>query len=419
MRAGHYLFAVAVSRTRAVIGRRRVAIALLAISTLWSCATVKPGPAPPTQPLVSVPDDRWPVIEDDLDTSSLVEACGHGLDYLEGLPSDRVFRFGSEERTAAELAAGLRRVVEIASTTQSAAQRGEALRADFLLLRSVGRDGRGEVLVTGYYEPLLEARRTRMAPYEYPIYGVPEDLVTVDLGAFELESDRKSLVGQLDDRRVVPYPERGAIDFGSGLSASTEVLGYLADPVDVFFLQVQGSGTLLFPDGSRVRAGYASGNGRPYRSIGRLLLDEEIMTVDEMSMQAIRAYLHDHPDEIERVLSHNPSYVFFRALPAAGGPLGCFGVPVTAGRSIATDRRLFPAPTVAFLSGRLPADGDESRPFARLVVIEDTGGAITGPGRVDLFFGAGDEAGDIAGRTKHLGELFVLLPKKKAVGSGG
>jgi membrane-bound lytic murein transglycosylase A len=216
----------------------------------------------------------------------------------------------------------------------------------------------------------------------------------------------------VDDGRLVPYHDRGDIDFGPGLSAEAEILGYLDDPVDVFFLHVQGSGTLVFADGERVRAGYASKNGLPYRSIGRLLLDEEIMTVDEMSMQAIKTYLHDNPDEVERVLSHNPSYVFFRPLTAEGGPLGCFGVPVTAGRSIATDRRLFPAPTAAFLTGRIPSAAGGDKPFSRLVVIEDTGGAITGPGRVDLFFGAGDEAGELAGRTKHLGELYFLLPRR-------
>jgi len=393
---------------------RLAGVALVAATVLWGCATGKPTPVPEpaTQPLVAVPDGEWPALRDDLDTASLVEACGHGLSYLDGLPSDRLFRFGPEERTAGELAAGLRRVVEIINGTEDLRDRGEALRAEFILLRSSGRDGKGEVLITGYYEPLLDARRNLQLPYEHPVYGVPDDLVTIDLTEFGVEADRSSLIGRVDGRHLVPYPERGVIDYGTGLPGEAEVLGYLDDQVKVFFLQVQGSGTLVFPDGERVRAGYSSGNGRPYRSVGRLLLDEEVMTVDEMSMQGIQTYLGEHPEEIERVLSHNPSYVFFRELPAEGGPLGCFGVPVTAGRSIATDRKLFPAPTVAYLAGRLPTGDGEDRPFARLVVVEDTGGAITGPGRVDLFFGAGPAAGDLAGRTKHLGELYILLPRR-------
>ncbi len=362
--------------------------------------------------MTMIPDDQWPAILDDLEVSSFAEACRHGLEYLEAVPGEMVFSFGSEDRTASELVVGLLRAAEIMEETGDGDALVGALQAEFDLFQSNGRDGLGEVLITGYFEPLLQASRELEPPFSYPVYGIPDDLITVNLDAFGVDIDRGKLVGRVEGRELVPYPERSAIDFGDGLAAQVEVLGYLDDPVTAFFLQVQGSGTLIFPDGERVRAGYASGNGQPYRSIGRLLLDEGSMTVDEMSMQSIHAYLEDHPDQLERILSHNPSYVFFRPLPATGGPLGCFGVPVTAGRSIAVDRRLFPAPTVAFIRGRIPSANGGDHRFQRLVVIGDTGGAITGPGRVDLFFGAGDEAGELAGRTKHLGELFILLPKK-------
>ncbi len=358
-----------------------------------------------------VPESQWPSLLDDLDPASFAEAVGYGLQYLEGLQPERSFLFGSHRRSAAELASGLRLAAAIVEGFGDPSTRTKALQESFVLLRSAGRDGRGEVLITGYYEPLLDARRIAESPFVYPIYVIPGDLISLDLSDFGVECDRKSLVGRLDGSRLVPFPDRGEIDFEEGLPATPEVLGYLDDVVEVFFLQVQGSGTLVFPSGERLRAGYASGNGHPYRSIGRLLLDEGAMTPDEMSMQAIKAYLHAHPEEVVRVLSYNPSYVFFRSLPAEGGPIGCFGVPVTAGRSIAVDRRLFPAPTVAFLRGRLPSPSGGDQPLSRLVVIEDTGGAITGPGRVDLFFGTGDAAGDLAGRTKHLGELYLLLPR--------
>ncbi len=187
----------------------------------------------------------------------------------------------------------------------------DLVKREFILLESVGRDGRGTVLFTGYYEPVVKALRHAEPPYEYPVYGIPEDLVSVDPEIFGFDSFPRSLVGRVEGRELRPYANRGEIDFGNGLSAPAPVLGYLADPVDVFFLHVQGSGTLVFPDGSRLRAGYASSNGWQYRSIGRLLLDEGLVSREEMSMQAIRSYLAAHPEDLERVLSYNPSYVFF------------------------------------------------------------------------------------------------------------
>jgi membrane-bound lytic murein transglycosylase A len=322
-----------------------------------------------------------------------------------------VFTFGPVERTAEELARGVRRARDILLASPDDHERMVRLQADFLLLRSVGRDDRGEVLFTGYYEPLIDARRKASTVFDYPIYAIPGDLVTVDLRDFGLDADRPGIIGRVDRQRLIPYFDRDDIDFGGGLPGDADVLGWVDDPVDVFFLHVQGSGTLVFPDGARIRAGYAASNGRPYRSIGRLLIDDGLVSRDEMSMQAIRTYLDDHPDDVRRVLSYNPSYVFFRPLPADGGPLGCYGEPVTGGRSIATDRGLFPAPVVAWIRATVPdPDGGEA-PIARFVLNQDTGGSIRGPGRVDLFFGQGESAGELAGRTRHLGELYFLIPK--------
>jgi membrane-bound lytic murein transglycosylase A len=266
------------------------------------------------------------------------------------------------------------------------------------------------VLFTGYYEPLLEARREPEFPFEYPVFGVPDDLVTVDLEAFGLENPPRAVVGRVEDHKLVRYADRNEIDFGRGLASTTPVLGYLADPVDVFFLHVQGSGTLIFPDGTRLRAGYGVSNGWEYRSIGKLLIDDGLIPREEMSMQAIRAYLAARPDEIERVLGYNASYVFFSPLQAEGGPLGCYGLPVTSGRSIATDRRLFPAPVMAWIEGTMPGPGGEQLRFSRFVLNQDTGGSIRGPGRVDLFIGAGEGAARIAGRMNNLGRLYLFLP---------
>ncbi len=371
--------------------------------------TVEP---PPVAPLTIVPPESWPSLADDLDPESLDAACGPSVSYLERVPPDRVFQFGPVERSAAELAVGVRRACAIITATPAGRERRTALQEEFLLLRSVGRDGRGEVFFTGYYEPLLDARSEPTSSFDHPIYGVPDDLITIDLGDFGIEHDPSRLVGRVEQKSLVPYHDRDAIDFGDGLPAGVEVIGYVDDPVDAFFLHVQGSGTLVFPDGGRVRAGYAITNGRPYRSIGRLLIDDGLVRRDEMSMQAIRAFLRENPDELQRVLSYNPSYVFFRALPADGGPLGCYGEPVTGGRSIATDRGLFPAPVMAWIDAVIPATENAEVPVSRFVLNQDTGGSIRGPGRVDLFFGQGDLAGDLAGRTKHLGELYFLLPKR-------
>jgi membrane-bound lytic murein transglycosylase A len=374
----------------------------------------RPPVAPPEVPvLVEVPDGQWPALADDMDVGSLAAACQESVAYLDALDPDRVLRFGSVDRTAAEMAAGVRRACAVLTTETDPEIRRRALARDLQMYRSSGRDGEGEVLVTGYFEPLLEARREPQPPFVYPVHGVPDDLLVVDWRGFGLADPGRRLRGRLAGRTVVPYADREGIEWEGGLPAETPVFGWVADRVELFFLHVQGSGTLEFVDGERIRVGYADTNGHPYESIGRLLIDEGAVPESDMSMQAIAAWLADHPDQVRRVMSANPSYVFFRPLDAAGGPLGCYGRPLVAGRSIATDRRLFPAPVVAWVRGHLPGptDGDMA-PLRRFVFNHDTGGAIRGPGRVDLYWGFGDEAGDRAGRTKHLGELYLLLPRR-------
>jgi len=337
---------------------------------------------PPTveSPLRLVPPGDWPEFVDDLDQVRLDEAIEHSLSYFDALPEDTVFTFGLEERSAGELAVGIRRFQQLVRDEPDPRRLTRALKEEFILLRSVGRDGHGEVLYTGYYEPVIEARRDPEPPFEYPVYGIPDDLVTVDVEAFGLSKPQRTVVGRVEGRALVPYADRGEIDFGRSLRAPAPVLGYLSDPVDV-------------------------------RSIGKLLIDDGLVPREEMSMQAIRAYLAAHPEDLERVLAFNPSYVFFRPLKTVDGPLGCYGVPVTAGRSIATDRRLFPAPVIAWIEGTMPDLGGNQRQFSRFAVNQDTGGSIRGPGRVDLFIGAGDQAAEVAGRMNNPGRFYLLLPR--------
>jgi len=386
---------------------------LLAIAlSLTAC-----GPEPRPQvaakdALQRVPEHQWPLLYDDLDAQSFYDACQQSLAYLRRVPPDRTFFFGDYGVTASEMATGMVRLQDILLRYPDAAARTEALKKEFILFASVGSDGQGRVLFTGYYEPILKARRELGGAFDNPLYALPDDLVWIDLSRFGAELPKKRLVGQVRSHQVTPYPDREAIDFKGAIKDSAKVLAYVEDPVDAFFLHIQGSGQVVFPDGGRLRLGYAATNGHPYRSIGKLLLKDGLMEPDSMSMQAIKSFLAQNPEQLRRVLSHNPSYVFFRPLDVVGGPLGCYEVPLTAGRSVATDRRMFPGLAVCFIQGQTPAPNGGVAPFMRLVLNQDTGGAIRGPGRLDLFYGSGDLAGDLAGRMKYEGRLFFLAPRR-------
>jgi len=396
--------------------RRKTALWLAAALLIFiSACAGGPGPGPTgvtrQNALEAVPPDQWPILFDDLGAAGFREACRHSLDYLGRIPPNRVFTFGPLRVTAADMIRGVRRLSSILEQYPDPVQRTEALKQEFTLLRSVGRDGRGQVLFTGYYEPILKARRAPSPPYVHPLYALPDDLVTIDLRQFGDDLPAKRLVGRVREHKVTPFPEREAIDFQGAIKDTAQPLAYLADPVEAFFLHIQGSGQVLFPDGQRLRLGFAGVNGRPYRSIGKLLLKQGLMERSGMSMQGVKRFLAENPQYLRRVLSHNPSYVFFRPLPAQGGPIGCYGIPVTGGRSIATDRRVFPGLAVAYIQGTTPAPQGRTAPLARFVLNQDTGGAIRGPGRLDLFYGSGPRAGALAGRMKYVGRLFFLAPR--------
>jgi len=395
--------------------RRCLVWVLLLAGLLMLAACITPGPPPkPTASttLRLVPEGEWPLLLDDLDAKSFFAAAESSLAYLRRVGPDKRFTFGPHQMTAAQMADMLEDLKDLLYREPDPVARGAWLRGKYALLESVGRDGEGEVLMTGYYEPVLSARRMAQGSYQNPVYALPEDLVWIDLRKFSPDLPAKRLVGRVQGHQVGPYPDREAIDFKRALEGKAEVLGYVPDPVEVFFLHIQGSGQLEFGDGSRLRVGYAASNGRPYRSIGRMMLQEKLMEPGAMSMQGIKAYLEAHPNERRRVLSHNPSYVFFRPLPPTGGPLGCFEQALTGGRSIATDRRLFPGLALAFIMGTMPAAEGGERQFSRFVFNQDTGGAIRGPGRLDLFFGSGPEAGALAGRMKNPGRLYFFFPRE-------
>lgn len=280
--------------------------------------------------------------------------------------------------------------------------------ANFEPYAVVNADGSTEGQVTGYYEAALRGSRRQDGTYRYALYAPPEDMLSVELGELYPELKGMRLRGRLDGRRVVPYFSRAEIDGGKASSTLRELL-FTDDAIDLFFLQVQGSGRVTLDSGEVVRVSYADQNGHPYKSIGRLLVERGELTLDQASMQGIRAWGARNPQKLPALLNENPSYVFFRELPANGdGPPGALGAPLTAGRSIAVDPRAVPLGAPVFLATTEP---NSSIPLNRLMVAQDTGGAIKGAVRADFYWGSGAEAAQQAGRMRQRGQMWVLLPK--------
>ncbi|MCD6527497.1 MAG: MltA domain-containing protein [Desulfuromonas sp.] len=286
----------------------------------------------------------------------------------------------------------------------------------FVPWRLVDKDGRDEGLITGYYVPDIDGSRQSSSRYPYPLYKKPDDMLVIDLASVYPELGSYRLRGRVDGQRVIPYWSREQID-GMRQPLHGQELFWVADPVELFFLQVQGSGRVNLDDGSQVMVNYAAQNGHPYRSIGKLLLERGEMTRDQMSMQNIAAWGREHPQRVQQLLNENPSYVFFRPLEeGVTSPPGALGVPLTPQRSLAVDPRVVPLGAPVYLATSWP---NTDRPLQQLMVAQDTGGAIKGRIRADFFWGVGDEAGEQAGRMKQSGQMWVLLPKGMApVGAG-
>jgi len=269
-----------------------------------------------------------------------------------------------------------------------------------------------EGLFTGYYEPELRGSLTREGPFQTPIYLKPDDMISVDLGDFSDEFKGKKLVGRLTGSNLKPYYDRTEIEKGALAGRDLEMV-WVDDAVDAFFLQIQGSGRVVLPDGSVLRIGYAATNGHPYFAIGRELIDRGALTRETVSLQTIRKWLHDNPDQADEVMNTNASFVFFRPLKTdpddpTAGPLGSQGVALETGRSLAVDRRFHAMGVPVWLETTDPMNAD--RQFHRLMIAQDTGGAIRGPVRGDIFFGPGDDAALFAGHMNRKGQKYVLLP---------
>lgn len=278
--------------------------------------------------------------------------------------------------------------------------------------RASGQDG-PKGLFTGYYEANLNGARIRDNTYRFPLYRRPPDLVSVNLDKFRDGMKGERIAGSVVDGRLVPYADRNAIARGALDRRGLELL-WVDNAVDAFFLHIQGSGRVSMADGGVVRVGYDGANGQPYRAIGRDLVKNGAISADQISMQTIRAWLATHPDQAQAMMGRNRSYIFFRILQGEG-PIGSMGVALVPGRSLAVDRRFIPLGLPVWLDATDPITS--SKPLQRLLIAQDTGGAIRGPVRGDIFWGHGAKAADRAGRMKSHGQYYLLLPRKTRPGT--
>ncbi len=351
---------------------------------------------------------------DDMDRTSLILAIQRNFEYLDRLDPNTVFRYGVRDFTPAQVRESQGLFLSLLLKESDAAQLSREIREKFWVYRAEGRSGAGQIFFTGYYEPLFEGRPTPDETFKYPLYAPPGDLVRIDLSPFGERFKGEEIVARIEGQKVLPYYTRRQIEAEKALDGKGLEIAWLKDPLDVAFLHIQGSGRLRLSDGKNVLVHYKASNGRPYRSIGRYMIEKGFLTREEMSMQAIRKYLTDHPEVVEEVLSHNPSYVFFEEV--GNGPLGSLGVLLTGGRSVALDPKVYPRGALGFISCQKPVANAQGEitgwtPFSRFVLNQDSGGAIRGAGRADIFWGSGPYAELAAGHLKHEGELYFLIKK--------
>jgi len=387
---------------------------IIAFAWMTAGCTLFIGEPPKDAIMQRISSYSYPPFSDDLEYNGLQHSISMSLSYLYKIPQDRIFVFGKDRYDTRHMIQSLEYFLEYIEQNPSSRELKDFIRSHYRVYRSVGRDGRGEVLYTGYYEPHLRGSLNQNAEYQFPIYARPDDLISIDLSLFSEKYSGEKIIGRISEQTVVPYHDRKEIDSEGALKGKAQALAWVKDPVDIFFLHIQGSGKIYLDNGDVINVHYHTTNGQPYRSIGKLLIDEEKIPLEQMSMQRIRAYLHEHPEEMETVFNYNPSYVFFKIEP--DGPLGNINVRLTPGRSIALDRKIFPPAALAYIETEKPlvdGTGDISgwTKCSRFALNQDTGGAIKGAGRADLFWGSGQYAEIAAGHLKHPGELYFLILK--------
>jgi membrane-bound lytic murein transglycosylase A len=367
------------------------------IMAVTGCARKIPVIAPPQPEAVFRVDISDIDFTDDLDMNSLDLAIERSLHYYNGAGRNDVYRLAGRLFKAGQMQETLQSFRQIIKDSKSPDDMKDRISRDFDAYRAAGQDGKGGVLFTGYYEPLLTGSLTPTEQYKYPLYRTPPDLSAIR------------------NTKSVPYYSRREIDAGGILRGQNLEIAWVADPVDLFFLHIQGSGKIKLENGKLLTVGVDNTNGRPYRPTPGSVLDQVRLDKGNASYKNVKAWLKDKSiDELYEILSYYERYIFFRFVDK--DPIGSLGEPVTPSRSIATDPDLFPPGALAFIRLSKPVSGIEGNAgkrvaFSRFVLNQDKGSAIKGPGRVDLFCGFGETAEAIAGSLKEKGELYFLIKK--------
>lgn len=377
----------------------------------------KPAETPvekPKFPLVLIPPEDVPPLVDDLQWASLNGAVDKSIRYYETVTKNTIYRLDNDKVSVGDMKESLLKLNEILASSESEEIKNKKLKESFDFYKATGSDGKGAVLFTGYYEPIMEGSLERTEEHRYPIYRTPDDVVVVNLGKFKEKYKNEKIIGRVKNKELVPYFTREDIEKKGTLAGRNMELLWVNDPVDLFFMHIQGSGKVRLPDGRFIQLSYAQSNGHPNR-MTNYLLDKGKLSKREMTYKSVKKYLREHPEELSDIFNYNASYVFFRTVEE--GPVGALGLTLTAARSIATDLNLFPRGALAFIRLRKPIFDDNGNIktweyFSRFVLNQDTGGVIKGPGRVDLFCGTGSEAELFAGSMKEKGELYFLVKKK-------
>ena len=358
--------------------------------------------------LVEINTGRFPFFIDDSSQSSLIKAIDQHIGYLRKKSSDDTLTFGTLRVSPEVLIESLTYFSNLVETESNPLELNRLIRENFRIFKASGRNNKGDMLVTGYYEPTFEGSLTKTYPYIYPLHKVPQTLVVK-----RIKGSKKT--GRLDEAgNLVPFWSRKEIVSQNILKQ--EELVYLKDRMDAYLLQVQGSGRIRLPNGSLKSLHFAGSNGLEYESLGKLFVDKDLMTTKQVNIEAMRTYFYKHPEDMDEMLFHNPRYIFFQ-WGDDHGPRGSLGEILTADRSVAIDHSILPTGAIGYLVSRRPVLNDNGtinhwRVFSRFVLPQDSGSAIKGPGRVDLFLGNGHYAETAAGNMKETGELYFLLKKE-------
>lgn len=366
------------------------------------------------KPLHTIAERNFPFLEDDLDRNSLLKAAEKQLNFLKKQQPDQTVQLGEEKVTYGWLLLSMREFIGAIKKNPDIIELNTFLKTHYQLYQAGGRSHgkRRQMLVTGYYEPLFPGSITPTKQYRYPIYRVPPNLKAV------VDENGNRRIGRFDNNdEFVNYWSRSEIENNNLLFGHE--LAFLRDPLDAFLLHVQGSGRILLPNQQTISARFAASNGLEYNSIGKLLVDENKLELSQVTIPAIRSYLKENPDDLYRILHHNPRYIFFQsdAVNTGSGPVGSSGETLTPGRSVAIDPHALPGGTLAFLVSRKPvlaADNSSIKTWTKLsrfVFPQDSGAAIKGTGRIDLFWGSGNFAEIAANNMKEPGQLYFLIKK--------